>query len=36
VTAAAAGCRPEMPAQIANGWGPQEIVDILVYLQTLP
>ena len=30
------GSNPAMPAQLANGWGSQEIVDILTYLQTLP
>jgi thiosulfate dehydrogenase len=30
------GSNPAMPAQFTNGWGDQEIVDILTYLQTLP
>jgi thiosulfate dehydrogenase len=30
------GGSPEMPAQIQNRWGPQEIVDIVTFLQTLP
>jgi len=30
------GSSPEMPAQIQNGWGPQEIVDVVTFLQTLP
>ncbi len=30
------GSNPVMPAQIVNGWGEAEILDILAFLQTLP
>ncbi len=30
------GSTPTMPAQFTNGWGDQEVLDILTYLQILP